>query len=88
MALARRGRGLGARDTLALTLSHKGRGDPLASIRAWFEFATLVSLSGDAPLSLKLEFVSWHRVQERALQTRSQLWDFHGVYHFGGEAED
>ena len=29
------GRGLSARDTLTLALSHKGRGDPLASIHAW-----------------------------------------------------
>ena len=32
-ALARRRRGLDARDTLTLALSHKGRGDPLTAIR-------------------------------------------------------
>ena len=32
-------RGLSARDTLALALSHEGRGDLLSAIHAWFRFA-------------------------------------------------
>jgi len=36
------GRGLDARDTLTLALSHEGRGDPLTAIRAWFRAASLI----------------------------------------------
>ena len=35
------GRGLDARDTLTLALSHKGRGDPLTAIRTWFRMTGL-----------------------------------------------
>jgi len=37
------GRGLDARDTLTLALSHEGRGDPLAGLGAWFRMAGLLA---------------------------------------------
>ena len=32
-----------ARGTLTLALSHEGRGDPLAAVRAWFRLAGLIA---------------------------------------------
>ena len=41
--MAAAGRGLGARDTLILAFSHKGRRDLSTAIRTWFRVANLAA---------------------------------------------
>ena len=45
VSFAAAGRGLGARDTLTLALSHEGRGDLSLAIHAWFGIRTVVSFA-------------------------------------------